>query len=177
MKKITSIILIILTFFIIYFLQSNFFTWFNMAGVMPNLYVLLVLFIGLFAKKKLGLIFGVTFGIYLDLVLGKAVGISAILLGIIGLLGEVLSKNFSKDSRFTMMIMVISATVVYEVSLYIFSIVKYSIILEPLNFIKILVIEVFFNVIMTIILYPLIKKMGYKLENIYEEKVMLTRFF
>ena len=53
MKKTVTIICIILAFFVIYFLQANFFTWFNIAGIMPNLYVILVLFIGLFMKRKL----------------------------------------------------------------------------------------------------------------------------
>lgn len=53
MKKTLTIISIILVFFLIYFLQANFFTWFNIAGIMPNLYVILVLFIGLFMKRKL----------------------------------------------------------------------------------------------------------------------------
>lgn len=53
MKKTITIICLILAFFVIYFLQSNFFTWFNIAGIMPNLYVVLVLFIGLFMKRKL----------------------------------------------------------------------------------------------------------------------------
>ena len=50
MKKLVINIFLILTIFIIYFLQSNFFTWFNIAGIMPNLFVVIVLFIGLFAK-------------------------------------------------------------------------------------------------------------------------------
>lgn len=53
MKKTITIICLILSFFVIYFLQANFFTWFNIAGIMPNLYVILVLFIGLFMKRKL----------------------------------------------------------------------------------------------------------------------------
>ena len=52
MKKPLSIICLILVFFLLYFLQSNVFTWFNIAGIMPNLYVILVLFIGLFVKRK-----------------------------------------------------------------------------------------------------------------------------
>ena len=177
MKKILSIIFILLAFFILYFLQSNFFTWFNMAGIMPNLYVIFVLFIGLFGKKKLGLIFGIIFGLYLDIVLGKVVGISSLILGLIGFLGEILSKNFSKDSRFTLMIMVIGATIIYEIGLYIINILKMNAPVEILGFIKILLIETLFNVIITIIIYPLMQKMGYHLENTFEEKVMLTRFF
>ena len=62
MKKTISIVLLILVFFIIYFIQSNFFTWFTIAGIEPNLFVIFVLFIGLFAGKKLGLILGIIFG-------------------------------------------------------------------------------------------------------------------
>ena len=53
MKKAGIIMLIILAFFIIYFLQANFFTWFNIFGIMPNLFVILILFVGLFAGKKM----------------------------------------------------------------------------------------------------------------------------
>ncbi len=177
MKKIISVLCIILAFFIIYFLQSNLFTWFNMAGIMPNLYVILVLFVGLFVRRKQGLVLGIIFGIYLDIVLGKTVGISGLVLGAIGFIGEVLSKNFSKDSRFTIMLMVIGATALYETIIYIFGILNTGTDVEVLGFIKILIIELFFNAILTIILYPLMKKTGYKLENIFEDKVMLTRFF
>ena len=177
MKKILSVISIILVFFILYFLQANFFSWFNISSIMPNLFVIYVLFLGLFPKKKMGIIFGIIFGLYIDLVIGKTVGITGILLGIVGFIGEILSKNFSKDSRFTIMLMVIAVTAIFELLLYIYNIAKFGLIVEPLSFIKILIIEVIFNAIITIIFYPLIKKFGYMLENIYEEKVMITRFF
>ena len=55
MKKAVSILLMFIAFLIIYFLQVNFFTWFNIAGVMPNLFVVLILVIGLFAGKYAGI--------------------------------------------------------------------------------------------------------------------------
>lgn len=94
MKKSLSILYIILVFFLIYFLQSNFFTWFNIAGIMPNLYVILVLFIGLFMQRKLGLGFGLIFGLYLDIVLRKNVGISALALGIIRITRRNIKQKF-----------------------------------------------------------------------------------
>ena len=45
MKKLVINIILVLTFFLIYFLQSNLFTWFKIAGVMPNLFVIYILFI------------------------------------------------------------------------------------------------------------------------------------
>lgn len=177
MKKFLIIISLIITFFIIYFLQANFFTWFNISGVMPNLFVILVLFIGLFMGKKLGLIFGIIIGIYLDLLIGKSIGISGVMLGIIGILGEYLDKNFSKDSRVTIILMVIGGTIIYELGCYIFQIFKWNIQIELIPFIKTLFIEVIYNTALVIILYPLIQKAGYYIENLFKTKTVLTRYF
>lgn len=177
MKKALSILCLILTFFIIYFLQANFFTWFNIATIMPNVYVILVLFIGLFVKRKIGLACGMGFGLYLDIVLGKTIGTSALALGIVGLLGEILSKNFSKDSRFIVCLMVIGTTAVYETIVYLLTMLRTEGTIEILAFLRILLIEMFFNGLITIIIYPLIKKAGYYLENLYDDKFILTRYF
>lgn len=177
MKKALSILCLILTFFIIYFLQANFFTWFNIATIMPNVYVILVLFIGLFVKRKIGLACGIGFGLYLDIVLGKTIGTSALALGIVGLLGEILSKNFSKDSRFIVCLMVIGTTAVYEIIVYLLTMLRTEGTVEILAFLKILLIEMLFNGLITIIIYPLIKKAGYYLENLYGDKFILTRYF
>lgn len=177
MKKTISLICVVIAFFLIYFLQSNFFTFFNIAGIMPNLYVILVLFIGLFVKRKMGIVFGILFGLYLDIVLGKNVGIATIALGIIGLLGEILSKNFSKDSRFIVTLMVIGSTALYEILSYTLTIIRTSGTIEIFAFIKILIIEILFNTFITIIIYPIIKKAGYYLENLFDDKIILTRYF
>mgnify|MGYP004648960809 CR=1 FL=1 len=177
MKKTFAIVFLILTFFIIYFLQSNFFIWFNIAGIMPNIYVILVLFIGLFVKRKAGLICGLGFGLYLDIVLGKTVGISALVLGVIGMLGEILSKNFSKDSRFIVCLMVLGTTALYELAVYLLTILRTSADIEILAFLKILLVELVFNELITIIIYPIIKKAGYYLENLFDDKFILTRYF
>ena len=177
MKKFLSILCLILAFFVIYFLQANFFTWFTISGVMPNLFIVLVLFIGLFIGKKLGLVFGLLFGIYLDLLLGKSVGISGIMLGIVGLLGEYMEKNFSKESRVTIILMVAGSTLIYEIGCYVFQILKWNILIEIVPFIRTLIIEVIFNIALVIILYPIIQKAGYYLENLFKKRTVLTRYF
>ncbi len=86
MKKILSTIIIFFIFILIYFLQSNFFTWFNIAGVKPNLFIILVLITGLFVGKIYGATLGIIFGLLLDFFIGKNLGIYAIQLGLAGLL-------------------------------------------------------------------------------------------
>ncbi|MCI8486285.1 MAG: rod shape-determining protein MreD, partial [Clostridia bacterium] len=79
MKKVVCVIMITLIFFIIYFLQANIFNLFSIAGVKPNLFVVLMLIVGLFAGKKVGIPFAIIMGIILDLLGAKIVGISSIM--------------------------------------------------------------------------------------------------
>ena len=177
MKKLIINLLLILAIFIIYYLQSNFFTWFNIAGIMPNLFVVVVLFIGLFASKTMGTVYGIIIGLILDLLFGKTVGIQAVCLGLIGFLAGIFDKNFSKDSRMTVMLMVLSSTVIVEVLNYLFKYMFEGISVEIFSFVKILVLEVIFNLLLTIILYPLIRKFGYLIENEYKGNKILPRYF
>lgn len=101
MKKILSIIIIFITFILIYILQANFFNWFTIAGVKPNLFIVLALFIGIFIGKIYGGIIGIIFGLLLDLFTGKALGINAIMLGTAGLLrGNVYKKFFKRQQNY-----------------------------------------------------------------------------
>lgn len=177
MKKVIINISLILTVILIYVLQANFFNWFNIAGVMPNLFILLILLIGLFGNKIMGTIYGLAIGLLLDLVIGTKVGINMICFGLIGFLATVFDKNFSKDSRMTIMVMVMSATAVFEVLSYVLNYILVVTNIEILNFIRILVIEIIYNLILTIILYPLIQKSGYYIENEYKGNKILTRYF
>ena len=177
MKKTIINISLIATIIMLYFLQSNFFSWFNISGIMPNLFVILVLFVGLFANRTMGTAYGVGAGLILDFLLGEKVGIYAVSLGMIGFLAGIFDKNFSKDSRMTIMFMVAGATFIIEISAYLLNYIFLSINVEILNFIKILLIEVIYNILLTIILYPLIQKFGYYIENEYKGNKILTRYF
>ena len=130
---------------------------------MPNLIVMFVLFISLFSTHIIGITYGVFLGIFIDLIIGKRIGISGIMLGIVGLAGGILDKNFSKESKLTIIIMVIVSTLIYEIGSYLFGYFMYNFDLEVLSFTKMLFIEILYNVILTIIFYPLIKSLGYKI--------------
>lgn len=177
MKKTIINVSLILTAILIYILQANFFSWFNIAGIMPNLFIILVLFIGLFANRILGSMYGLVIGLLLDFIIGSKIGIYSVGLGLIGFLSAVFDKNFSKDSRMTIMLMVVVATAIFEVLSYILNYIFMSINVELLNFVKILAIEIVFNLILTIIVYPLIQKCGYYIENEYKGNKILTRYF
>ena len=177
MKKTLVIFLLFIAFLIIYFLQANFFFFFSIAGIKPNLFIILILFISLFAGIKPGIGCALFFGIYLDIVLGKKLGTSTLMLTLIAILGWYFDKNFSKDSKLTIMLMVIGSTAIYEIGSYILNIVTLGSYIEVMQFIKILLVEIIYNSILTIILYPAIQTLGYKVENIFKEQKILTRYF
>lgn len=178
MKRTLTVIALILVFFIIYFLQANFFNWFTIANVKPNLFIILALFIGLFLGRKYGLCFGIIYGFFLDALIGRNIGISSVMFGIIGLMGGYIDKNFSKDSRLMVMSMVAVTTIVYEIILYIIQSVVLTYSISEIGLlIRTLLIEVIYNIIITIIIYPLIKKAGYFIEGTFKENNILTRYF
>lgn len=177
MKKFLINLILIVIGFVIYFLQSNFFSWFSIAGVKPNLFVVYILFIGLFGNKSMGIIYGAGVGIFLDLIFKEKVGQNLLGLALIGVIATIFDKNFSKDSRITIMFMVFGSTVIFEVASYFINYIIYSINVELVNFVKILLIEVVYNILITVIIYPLIQKFGYYIENEYKGNRILTRYF
>lgn len=177
MKKIIINVMLVVSFLFIYFLQVNLFSSFKIAGVMPNLFIIYVLFIGLFYNRLSGVIYGTIFGLLLDFYIGKKIGISAVMLGIVGLFGGIFDKNFSKESRFTIIIMSMVCTVFYEFGKYVLGYFIYKYSFELLAFINILFIECIYNIIIIIILYPLIRKFGYYIEEVCKGNKILTRYF
>lgn len=173
MKKAADIFFIILIFFIIYFLQSNFFTWFNIAGVMPNLFIVLIMLIGLFMKRKFGFIFGIVFGLLIDLFIGVRIGINAISLAIVGLCAETLDKSFSKDNRITVMFLTCILTVLAEIIMYTLQILFCGATLQVLEFTKVVSIEVAYNAIIIAVIYPLFLDFGTKIEDDFTNKSFL----
>lgn len=177
LKKAIINLSLILIGFILYFLQANFFSWFTIGGIKPNLFVIYILFIGLFGNRIMGIIYGAIWGIFLDLLYETNVGINLTGLVLIGLLAILFNKNFSKDSRITIMFMVFGTTIIFEVLTYFIKYVLYATNIEILKFIEILVIEIIYNILITIIIYPLMQKFGYYIENTYKGNKILTRYF
>lgn len=68
-------------------------------------------------------------------------------------------------------------TALGEIFIYAYKAMILSINIEVMIFAKIVVIEIIYNAIMTIILYPLMQKFGYKIEEIFKKPKILTRYF
>lgn len=177
MKKVLIHISLIITFIAIYLLQTIFFSNFTIAGIMPNIFVILMLYIGLYMGRTMGVIYGIIYGIFMDIWIGKNLGLTSIALALIGLISGIFDKTLSKDSRITVLLMGMACTIIYEVSLYLMQYMALGINVEILQFAKILLVEVIYNMLLIIILYPLMKFTGYEIENEIKGDRILTRYF
>ena len=95
MKRVFIHIVLILIGFLVYFLQANFFSGFTIAGIQPNLFVIYILFIGLFGNKSMGIVYGCIYGVILDLLLREKIGAYLIGLAFVGIVAVLFNKNFS----------------------------------------------------------------------------------
>ena len=177
MRKVLTTIALIIGFIITYFLQVNIFSSLTIGGVKPNLFIIYFLFIGLFGNQLIGTLFGIIFGIFLDSVYGSVIGVSAVMFCIIGFLGSYFDRNFSKENKITIILMIIGATFIFETGKYFLSSIILEYDREFLKFIEIVLIEILYNSLLTIILYPIIQKIGYSVDRTYKRNNILTRYF
>ena len=177
MKKALIYISLIFVFIFIYLLQSLFFVNFTIAGVKPNVVVILVLFIGLFMGRSRGIIYGIIYGILIDLWIGKNIGITSICLAVVGIVGGAFDKNFSKDSRIVILLIGAFCTIIYEALMYILQIIFFNVSVEVFSFVKILTIETIYNILIITIIYPIMKNVGYEVESEIKGDKILTRYF
>lgn len=88
-----------------------------------------------------------------------------------------MDKNLSKDSKITVILLVMGATAGFEIFIYVYKSMSIPMNIEIWEFIKILIVEIIYNALITIILYPLMQKLGYKMEEIFKNPQILTRYF
>ena len=127
--------------------------------------------------RTMGTIYGIMAGILIDFWVGKNIGLTSLALALIGIISGALEKTLSKDSRITILLMGVICTIIYEIALYFLQFIVLGINVEILNFIKILLIETIYNILLIIILYPIINNVGYEVENEIKGDKILTRYF
>lgn len=177
MKKFLIGVLTYVIFILLYFIQADFFNWFTIAGIGPNIFIIYILFLGLFTDNKFSIIMALLTGITLDLVVGKTLGVTAIMFCLVAIIANYFDKNFSKDNKVTILIMVVGMTVVCEIANYFLNILVLEITVEIEAFSKILLVETLYNAILILIFYNMFLKLGAILERQFKQKNILTRYF
>lgn len=102
---------------------------------------------------------------FIDLTYGEVVGITPAMLCLVGFIATIFDSLWSKDEKISIIIMVVLSTFIFEFGSYFIKSVVLDFKVELGTFFKILLWEEIYNVILTIIFFGLIKKLGYTMER------------
>lgn len=165
MKRIIIAFLIIAISFL---LQSTVFQAIAIAGVVPNLLLIVTVSIGYIRGRKKGLACGLVCGLLVDLCFGEVIGLFGLLYMFIGYMNGYAHKIYFRDNYTMPVLLVAVSDLVYGFFYYVFL----FLLRNRLNFFfylrRIIIPELIYTVIVSIVLYKLLNIIYSKLE--YAEK-------
>lgn len=99
-------------------LQVLFSTYFRISGIAPNILLVFVVSNSIIGDYKYGLFWGLITGLTLDIMIGRALGLNALLFMYIGLLTGLLSDRVYRESLLPPMFFVLLSTLFYSLTTY-----------------------------------------------------------
>jgi len=160
-RKITVFIII----FICFILQTTVFQKLSIAGIAPNLMIIVVASFGLMRGQREGLIIGFICGLIIDLFFGKYLGIYSIIYMYLGYLNGKFQKNYYPDDIKLPLLLISVSDVVYNLLVYIF-LFLFRARFQFFYYLKTIILpELIYTLVITILLYFILLKVNQWLEE------------
>ena len=158
-------ILVGLLIFICFLLQSTVFQSLDFGGIVPNLLIVLTASFGFMRGDIAGLVIGFICGLLCDICYGDVIGFQALIMMYIGYLNGKFSGIFyPEDVKLPLALIVLSD--------FSFGVINYFLLFLmrgrldfPFYLKTIIVPEVIYTTIVTLLLYPIIMKINFALET------------
>ena len=165
LRKFVEIILCVFCFV----LQTSLFRHFEIAGVSPNLLVVLVSSIGFMRGKKEGIFIGFISGFLVDIFFSNVIGFYTLLYFLFGYLNGYFTKEFLPEDIKLPVVLIVGSDFVLNLWVYLITFLFRG----DFNFyyylMNIIIPEIVYTLIITILLYLLILKVNQKIEE-YEKR-------
>lgn len=151
-RGIVATILIIVCFL----LQSTVFGAMNLGGIVPNLLVILTASYGFMRGERTGLVTGFFCGILTDIFYGEVLGFYALILMYIGYMNGKFSRIFYPEDIKLPATLIIASDFCYGFLCYVLMFLMRGRLQFGYYFMNVILPEIVYTVVVTIILYPLI---------------------
>lgn len=165
LRKFVEVLLIIICFVI----QTSFFQYFQIAGVSPNLLIVLCSAIGFMKGKKEGIFVGFFCGILIDIFFSRVIGFYALIYSVIGFLNGFFTKEFLPEDVKLPVVLIVGSDLMLNCFVYFIMFMFRG----DFNFMyyltNLIVPEIVYTLLVTIVLYFIILKVNKKLED-YEKR-------
>lgn len=155
MRRFLIQLLIILIFFL---LQTAVFRYLNLADIVPNLLLIPTVSFGMMRGRKEGMTVGFLSGLLLDLLYGPIVGPYALLYMYLGYINGFFHRIYYMEDILLPMLMVGANDLIYGLIVYAVSYLLRGRLDFGFYFVHVILAEMIYTMVMTLILYkPLVK--------------------
>lgn len=161
LRKIVVAVFILVCFV----LQCSVFGNLAFAGIVPNLMIVLTSSFGFMRGEKEGLIIGFVCGLLSDVFFGDFLGFYALVLMYIGYINGKFCRIFYPEDIKLPMGLIILSDLSYGVICYVLLFLMRGRLNFPYYFTSVILPEVLYTIVVTILLYPLILKVNEQLEK------------
>lgn len=156
MKHYISMFLMLIIGFL---LQTTLFQYLKIAGVLPNLVLVVTAVSGLMYGRKMGIFIGVVCGLLLDLMYGSVIGISILIYMLIGYGNGSANKIYFKDDYLIPLLSLVLSDFVYSIAYYVCNFLLRGRLHFISYFQDIMMPEMIYTVLVGSIIYLIIKKL------------------
>lgn len=159
------IIFTILLIFICFLIQTTVLHYVALGSIIPNLMIIVTSSIGFMRGKKEGLLTGFVCGLFIDLLYSDLMGVQAFFYMVIGYCNGFFQQIFYDDDIKLPLTLIGASEFIYGLCIYLFSFLLRS----NFNFLyflsNIIIPELIYTFLATIILYQVIRRMNHWLEE------------
>ena len=152
---------------VFFLLETTIFSYLELASIKPNLLIILTAAFGFMQGKKEGMFVGVLSGFLLDISFGQYIGFYILLYTVIGYANGFFQKLYYDENIKLPLLLIGGSELVYGILVYFFQFMLQS------DF-HVIIPEMLYTVIITLIVYQLILRINRKL--VEEEKRSASRF-
>ena len=160
-----KIIISVLFVMVCFLLQGTLFQTLSFGGIVPNLMIILTAFYGFMRGKKSGILIGFFSGLCLDIFFSNLLGYYALIYMYIGYMNGKFRKLFYPEDIKLPLFFILGSDFIYNMICYITSFLLKGRFQFIYYFIHIIIPEMIYTIVITCILYPLLKWIENRLES------------
>ena len=157
--KILNIIFYAVWLLIVALLQPTVIRWIEIFGIGPNIFLIFVIAAALICGKKAGAVCGLVFGLTLDMLVGRMIGVNALIFLYAGFFVGILCERFiSGSGTLVAAVITLSASVLCGIVYYI----AYSMVWGDIGFwralFRVILPEALYTGVLSLLLFATIRK-------------------
>ena len=172
--KVKRIFITALVILVAYVLQCTVFPVLDIAGIKPNVLLIVTASFGFMIGSKSGMLVGFLSGLLIDIQFGKMIGFYALIYLVVGFLNGLFEQMFYDEDIKLPLFLIAVSDFLYGITIYFFTFLLNSDFRFTYYLNRIIVPEMIYTIVITLGVYPLLLFINHKLEA--EEKRSASKF-